>query len=442
MARITVSGVTYDVPGLHVHGDTLRVDFNFQGTRIREGLRLPVTKNNVKYGERLISSIKHELAIGTFDYARHFPGSKHARAFSKSVTGIPIPDLFERCLTLASVDLAETTLRNYVASANILCRMLPRKKSNALLAEDIQAIRLDLIKTRTARTVNHYLSVLRRVLAFGYDNKYLTEDLAKHAGHVKIDKLEPKPFTFEEFEQLLAACNHPFDRNLYTIGAYTGLRTGELAALAVEDIDWDRGTLKVKRTITQHGKFTPPKTKTSDGREVVLFPPAMAALRAQLALLQQHQIQPATIEVHLRERNRIRQESCTFLFPTGITGTKQTKLPVVTVGTLNDKWIRNMKRAGLPWRNQYQLRHTFACWMLSHNAPPAFIAAQMGHDDYTMLVTTYGRWMPQANMQQRDQIWQQLADKVPSQTTTALIDQTNQETTKLPQFGPTEMIEN
>ncbi|HBV39203.1 MAG TPA: hypothetical protein DEF05_05835 [Erwinia sp.] len=52
-------------------------------------------------------------------------------------------------------------------------------------------------------------------------------------------------------------------------------------------------------------------------------------------------------------------------------------------------WDKAVKRAEIRRRCPYQTRHTFACWMLSAGANPAFIAEQMGHENAEMVYTVY-----------------------------------------------------
>ncbi|MBY5955228.1 hypothetical protein [Marinobacter nauticus] len=56
----------------------------------------------------------------------------------------------------------------------------------------------------------------------------------------------------------------------------------------------------------------------------------------------------------------------------------------------------------------YQTRHTYACWSLTAHGNIAFIAKQMGHKDYSMLVKVYGRWMDSESENEAEFIWQEL----------------------------------
>ncbi len=50
--------------------------------------------------------------------------------------------------------------------------------------------------------------------------------------------------------------------------------------------------------------------------------------------------------------------------------------------------------AEVRYRQPYQLRHTYASTMLSSGENIHWLATQMGHRDATMILRTYGRWIP------------------------------------------------
>lgn len=49
--------------------------------------------------------------------------------------------------------------------------------------------------------------------------------------------------------------------------------------------------------------------------------------------------------------------------------------------------------AGVRYRRPYNCRHTFVSVMLSSGENILYVADQMGHKDWSMLVKTYGRWI-------------------------------------------------
>ncbi|WP_372340329.1 tyrosine-type recombinase/integrase [Pantoea sp. Fr+CA_20] len=70
---------------------------------------------------------------------------------------------------------------------------------------------------------------------------------------------------------------------MWSLAIMTGLRHGELCALAWEDIDLKAGTLTVSRSLTPQGIFTPPKTEAGN-RTICLIDAAREILSNQRQL--------------------------------------------------------------------------------------------------------------------------------------------------------------
>nr|WP_330216725.1 tyrosine-type recombinase/integrase [Stutzerimonas stutzeri] len=71
----------------------------------------------------------------------------------------------------------------------------------------------------------------------------------------------------------------------------------------------------------------------------------------------------------------------------------------------NSKWANIQRRAQIRHRRPYQARHTYACWCLVARGNLAFIAKQMGHKDFTMLVQVYAKWMGDEPPNELQHIW-------------------------------------
>ncbi len=74
------------------------------------------------------------------------------------------------------------------------------------------------------------------------------------------------------------------------------------------------------------------------------------------------------------------------------------------------------KKGGVRYRNQYQLRHTYASWMITHaNVNVSYLAQQMSHADITMVARVYGKWLVESNKKESERVWQEL-EKVRNQS--------------------------
>jgi integrase len=369
--------------------------------RCRESLGLPITKANIKHAALLRAAILHEIKTGHFDYGRHFPNSKHATNYS-SAKDERLGALLERYKPLKAVDITPMTEEKYGYALDICTALVGIDRlAGVLLPEDIQLLRTLLIADRAPSTVNHYLATFAGFLNWCETNGYCRKGLSEACNRFAMQGQEPDPLTRDEFQLLVdKGCLHPQDSAAITLAVYTGLRPGELCALAVEDVDLDAGHINITRAITANGTFKVPKT--GKPRSVLLMPPAIEACRVLMSLVADH---PArSIEV-FQNRHEIRKDSVTPLLSPSTQARKKIINPWYVPTAWNTKWTAIQKRSGIRPRRPYQTRHTYACWCLTARGNLAFIAKQMGHKDFTMLVEVYAKWMDDESPYELQSIW-------------------------------------
>lgn len=386
-------------PGVEIHGKTIRVYFMYKRVRYAHTLGIEPTRNNIKHAARLRSAALFALKTGKYNEAEFFPNSRPAETADNSKR---LSDLCERYKPLKAVDITpETQLRYEIALDICVATMGGNRQIDTLLPVDIQKLRADLIATRAVSTVNHYLATFAGFL-YWCENNQLCKDLGKHCVRFTKSSKDPDPFTFEEYRALLdKGCLHPIDKAAVTVAVYTGLRPGELLALAIEDVAADFSKIKVCRSITQSGTFKVPKTRRE--RTVLLYPPAQEALKVLIADAKQRE--PADLQVWLNRHEFRTDRVCVLLSPK--TQARKTVVNDYFVPSAwNTKWANLIRRSGVRARPPYQTRHTYACWNLTARGNLAFIANQMGHRDYSMLVQVYGRWIDSESPRELERIWE------------------------------------
>lgn len=387
--------------GIELHGGYLRIVFMWRRKRHRQALGLPSTKANIKYAAQLRAAILHEIKTGTFDYARHFPDSINAQNKS-SRRDEPLKELVKRYKPLKAVDLTPMTETKYEVALNICVELVGEDRfASILLPEDIQVLRTQLITDRAPSTTNHYLATFAGFLSWCETNGYARAGLAATCNRFAMSVKDPDPLTKDEFELLITkGCLHVQDSAAITLAVYTGLRPGELCALGVEDIDFDAGLINVTRAITADGEFKVPKTERS--RTVLLMPPAIEACKQLVALAAT--LKPIKVRVALN-RHESRFDKITPLLSPSTQARKEILNDWFTPTAWNTKWGNVQRRAGIRHRRPYQTRHTYACWCLTARGNLAFIAKQMGHKDFTMLVEVYAKWMDDESPTELQHIW-------------------------------------
>ncbi|GAA4649295.1 site-specific integrase [Kistimonas scapharcae] len=390
-----------EAEGVELHGSKLRIAFRYRRTLCRESLGIPLTRENMKYAVRKREAILYEISRNTFDYANEFPDS---RKLNKpgfcSRRNATLKELVEKVQAFKKADIAETTARGQRFSFNrILAYFGEETDIRSLMPEDIELYRATLIEELSARTTNNYMSRLRELFRFAQRNFYTEFDLAACCTMYSVDRDEPDPLTLDELERITALAPDLY-RHLFTFAVYTGMRIGEICALAWEDIDLKEETAVVQRSRSVLGYKLP---KSNRKRVVHLLPPAIEALRAMRLLT--YMLPEEDIMVSMKQNKKVGQ-SVRFVFKQfQRNGEVSSSL---TTGRARKRWRALLKRAGVRYRRLHQTRHTFACWTLTATGNISFIADQLGHADFTMLQQVYGKWIPSQSKNESSRIWSEM----------------------------------
>ncbi|EEP9438267.1 site-specific integrase [Salmonella enterica subsp. enterica serovar Reading] len=413
--------------GVEKHGDKLRICFHYKGKRVRENLGVPDTPKNRKVAGELRSSVCFAIRMGSFDYAKQFPDSPNLKIFGVVNKDITVAELAKKWLDLKEMEISANTFGRYLSAINCSVPILGGNKlASSVLQEDILLFRKELltgyqllrqnqkkpIKGRSVATVNTYMVIVGAMFEFAALNGYMQKNPFDGLSVLKKSRPEPDPLSREEFIRLIDACHHQQTKNFWSLAVYTGMRHGELCALAWEDIDLKAGTLTVRRNYTQKKEFVLPKTDAGTDRVIHLIQPAIDVLKNQAELTRLGKQQQ--VEVKLREYGRTTTHSCTFTFNPKLTDKTNKAGYHYAVSSINRTWESAIKRAGIRRRNAYQSRHTYACWSLAVGANPNFIANQMGHANAQMVYNVYGAWMTDNNQQQVNILNQSLSSYAPT----------------------------
>lgn len=208
--------------------------------------------------------------------------------------------------------------------------------------------------------------------------------IPRNAADVKAPRPAPKemrPLSEGEACTFLDVARASGDRfePLYVLAITTGLRRGELLGLRWEDVDLERGTLRVGRSLVrEEGRHTVGETKTRRGRrQVNLTPRTVNALKAHR-------------KRQLEERMRLAEtyKDHGLVFSTSI-GT-----PVNPENLVNRSFKPLLEKAGLPKIRFHNLRHTCATLLLGRGVHPKFVQELLGHATIAITLDTYSHYLP------------------------------------------------
>ncbi len=192
-------------------------------------------------------------------------------------------------------------------------------------------------------------------------------------------------YTLDEVERLLnAAQGHFLFEGLIMLTLATGMRCGELLALTWDDIHFQKGIVKVTKTIsrdkredgTLYLRTVPPKSESSI-RDIRVSKSVLAALQKHRMLQREERMKAKTWE----DSNLV---FCThageFIWP----------------ANLYLCFKRLLKRAGLPdYFTFHDLRHTVGTHLIRQRIPANAVQKQMGHSDVKITLGIYAHATPE-----------------------------------------------
>ncbi|MFP9431751.1 Arm DNA-binding domain-containing protein [Enterobacter sp. LM3] len=409
--------------GVELHNGKIRITFIYRGIRCREVLQgWTVTSGNIKKAGNLRAVITSEIQLGQFDYATRFPESKALKKFSSTKRITTFKELSDFFIDTKALEVSEATLLSLTSAVNTLKRVVGENTPLAdIQHSDILNYRKELLtgtifnpampntakQGRAPSTVNKQMAVLSEMLKLAQRSQFILHAPYEGVSRLKLSKSDPDPLLLHEYQALIAALPRKLAL-IIIVAVHTGMRPGEICALAWEDIDLKKGEIHVSRNLTNKRVFVPPKTDAGI-RTITLLKPALDAL------LEQYEItghgQKREIQFHHREIGKTEQQKLRFVFvPEERTSTKD---GYFSKNSISYGWKRGTKLSDIRERNPYQSRHTYACWTLIAGANPSFIASQMGHEDARMVYEVYSKWIGDMNQDQVNMLNNQMPTAMP-----------------------------
>ncbi|SDO01789.1 site-specific integrase [Geodermatophilus sp. DSM 45219] len=249
---------------------------------------------------------------------------------------------------------------------------LGRRRLADVRSSEVQAWATDRSTVLAPTTVRQALGLLRSVYAAAVLDRLVASSPVVRIRLPRYERPRVVPLTVDQVAALAEAMPARY-RAMVLAQAGLGLRIGELLALRVQDIDFLRRTVRVEWQFTQasNGQRTEPKTPRS--RRSVPLPGVVAdALAAHLAAYE-----PAADGT---------------VFTTGA-GT-----PPGHVYYGHNLIRRAVTRAGLPpGTTSHDLRHHYASVLLAGGESVVAVAERLGHEDASLVLSTYGHLMPDSD---------------------------------------------
>jgi integrase len=249
---------------------------------------------------------------------------------------------------------------------------------DAIRQRDVRAWVTQLSQGLAPATVVKVYQLFAKVMTAAVDADMLT---ASPCRGIQLPKVEPEEMRFlnpAEVAWLADTIRRQY-RALVFVGAYGGLRIGELAGLRRSRVDLDAGTVDIAENLTEvRGKLDsgPPKTRAS--RRRVSLPSSVVS----------------ELAVHLRAPGR--PTDYVFRSPAGG--------PLRVNAFRRRVWVPATTAAGLGGLRIHDLRHTAVALWIAAGASPKEVAARAGHTSVSFVLDRYGHLFPESDATLRDRL--------------------------------------
>ena len=217
-------------------------------------------------------------------------------------------------------------------------------------------------KGLSPKTVRNIHQIISSAMSLAKEQKLIVANPAEGCALPRLEHREMKTLPVEQLQSFLREAKESGVYELYYLELATGLRRGELLGLNWEDIDLERGDLRVKRQIARiNGEVVEAPLKTKNAYRTL-------------------PLAEDTVSILLEQKKKVDGNPWVFPSPTG---------GPISPDSVLHMLHRVLKRAGLPRVRFHDLRHTFATLALQNGVDVKTVSGMLGHFSAGFTLDTY-----------------------------------------------------
>ena len=217
-------------------------------------------------------------------------------------------------------------------------------------------------KGLSAKTVRNIHQILSSALKLAQEQRLILTNPAEGCALPRVEHQEMKTLTTVQLASFFREARESGVFELYYLELATGLRRGELLGLKWEDIDLERGDLRVRRQVSRiNGEVVEAPLKTKNAYRTL-------------------PLAEDTVSVLNEQRRKVGNSPWVFPSPNG---------GPISPDSVLHMLHRVLKRAGLPKVRFHDLRHTFATLALQNGVDVKTVSGMLGHFSAGFTLDTY-----------------------------------------------------
>jgi integrase len=245
---------------------------------------------------------------------------------------------------------------------------------------DLQRLYADRLASGLGPTsVSHLHFVLHRALHQAMRWELVNRNVSEMVDPPRRKTPEAKTWDAKQAAAVLTVGEQTPLAALWRLALLTGMRRGELLGLKWDDLDLDKRTLAVRRTLSRGkgGTWELGQPKTTSGRRSITLPDSCVA----------------TLRKHRAAQNAERLRLGPLWEDNGFVFTNQIGGPL-HVNSLVAQYEKLIKAADVPRIRFHDLRHTSATLLLAQDIHPKIVQERLGHADIGMTLNRYSHVTP------------------------------------------------